>query len=69
MAQPPSTAIVPYMTPIFHTIAMDGMIPFPFKTIPHLQVTGRFSKSKLSQNESVFRHIFEPRQYATREVL
>jgi hypothetical protein len=69
MAQPPSIAIVPYRTPIFHTIAMNGMIPFPFETTPHLQVTGRFSKSKLPQHELVFRHIFEPIQYATREVL
>ena len=60
MAQTPSTAIVLYKTPTFYTIAKDGMIPFPFETTPHLQVIGRFSKSKLPQNELVFRHIFEP---------
>jgi len=69
MAHTPSTDIVLYITPTFHTIAKDGMIPFPFEAIPHLQVTGRYSKSKLLQNELVFYYIFEPGQYATREVL
>jgi hypothetical protein len=69
MAQTPSTDIVLYMTPTFHTIAKNGMIPFPFEATPHFQVSGRYSKSKLPQNELVFRHIFEPGQYATREVL
>ncbi len=62
-------SILPYRTPTFHNIAEDGMIPFPFETTPHLQVAGRFSKSKLPQHELVFRHIFEPGQYATREVV
>lgn len=34
-----------YTTPTFHTIAKDGMIPFPFEAIPHLQVTVGYSKS------------------------
>ena len=45
------------------------MLPFPFEVHPHLQVTGRYSKSKLPHNELVFRHIFELGQYATGEVL
>ena len=59
-AQTPRTDMVLYRTPTFHTIAKDGMIPFPFEAPPHLQVTGRYSKLKLPQNELVFRHIFEP---------
>ncbi len=58
-----------YKQTTFHTIAKDGMIPFPFEANPHLQVTSRYSKSKLPLNEMVFRHIFEPGKYATREVL
>ena len=69
MAKTPCTDMVLYKTLTFHTIAKDGMIPFPFEVTPHLQVTGRYSKSKLPLNELLFRHIFEPRQYATREVL
>jgi hypothetical protein len=61
--------MVLYMTPTFHTIDKDKMLPFPFEAHPHLQVTRRYSKSKLPQNKLVFRHIFEPGQYATREVL
>jgi hypothetical protein len=61
--------MVLYKQPTFHTIAKDEMIHFPFEAIPHLQVTCRYSKSKLPLNELVFRHIFEPGQYATREVL
>jgi len=68
-SQPHNTDMVQYKTPTFHTIAKDGMIPFPFEVNPHLQVTCRYSKSKLPLNESIFRHIFLPRQYATREVL
>ena len=45
------------------------MILFPFEVHSHLQVTCRYYKFKLPFNELVFRHIFEARQYATREVL
>ena len=45
------------------------MIPVPFKISPHLQVTSRYSNSKLKLNELVFRHIFETGQHATRTVL
>ncbi len=61
--------MVLYKTPTFHTVAKDGMIPFPFEVYPHLQVKGKYSKSKLPLNELVFRHIFEPGQCATREDL
>ena len=65
-----STEMVLHKTPTFHTIAKDGMmIPFSFEVHPHLHVTSRYSKSKLPLNALVFRHIFEPVQHVTREVL
>ena len=60
MAKTPSADMVLYKKSTFHTIAKDGMIPFPLGVTPHLQVTCRYSKSKLPLNELVFRHIFEP---------
>ena len=68
-SQTQSTEMVLYKTPTFQNTAKDGMIPFPFEVHPHLQVTSIYSKSKLPHDELVFRHIFEPGQYATREVL
>jgi len=49
-SQSHSTDMVLYKTPAFHTIAKDGMIPFPFEVHPHLQVTGILSLSCRSIN-------------------
>jgi len=59
MSQPRINETVLYKTPTFHIIAKDGMIPFPFEVHPHLQVTSKYSNSKVPHNELVFRRIFE----------
>jgi hypothetical protein len=42
--------------------------PYPFAANSLLLITGRYSGSKISKHELVFRHIFPAGQSATREL-
>ena len=66
---PPNEAIIPYKLATFHRFYKDNNYAYPFENIPHLLISSKYSKATLPKYELVFRHIFERRQVATREVL
>ena len=62
----PSRAAIPQT---FHTVDSDTTAPLPFESSPHLQLTGRFSGSKLPENEILFKQVFLGGELATRDCL
>ncbi len=55
---PPPTGAAPPQT--FHTVAIDNVAPLPFENLPDLQLTIRFSGSRLPENEIMFKQFFFP---------
>ena len=62
----PSRAAIPQ---IVHTVDIDAAAPLPFENSPHLQLTGRFSGSRLPENEILFKQVFPGVEHATRDCL
>jgi len=54
---------------IFHTVANDTATPLQFKNPPHLQLTGRFSGSKLPEYENLYKQVSLGGDLATRDYL
>ncbi len=50
----------------FHTAASDTVAPLPFENPPHLQLTERFSGSKLAENGIMFKMFFPSGDLVTR---
>jgi hypothetical protein len=54
---PPTTTL--YKPSTFHTVIKNNTYSYPYEDIPHLLITGRYSRATSPKNEFVFKHIFE----------
>ena len=50
-------------------MARDVDYHYPFESLPHLLLMGRYSEATLPWNETVFRNVFPSGQATTRELL
>jgi len=50
--------LVPHQTPTYRIVARDVDYHYPFESLPHLLLTGRYSGSTLPWNEMVFGNVF-----------
>ncbi len=65
----PSTPTGAAIPQTVHTVANETVAPLPFENPPHLQFNGRFSGSKLTENEIMFKQVFPNGDLDTRDCL